>query len=231
VAEFVLVHGTTQSPAGWDLLAGELRERGHGVITVDMPTDKPEWTVADYAGHAAAQAGAPSGRRVAVGHSGAGVLLPSIAVAVGASAAVWLAAYVPDFAAGQSMLDDVKAHRDEIFNPDWLGVDPASDPQLALRFLFHDCGPADRQWALGTLRLFNPGPAVYQHVPESLPAAIVRASIVPAADRTLRAEWMRQAARQRLGVEPTEIDAGHCPHVSRPGRIAEVLSGLRDDPA
>jgi pimeloyl-ACP methyl ester carboxylesterase len=118
VAEFVLVHGTTQSPAGWDLLAGELRERGHRVITVDMPTDKPEWAVADYASHAAAQAGAPRGSRVVVGHSGAGVLLPSVAEAAGASAAVWLAAYVPDFAAGRSMLDDIKAHRDEIFNPD-----------------------------------------------------------------------------------------------------------------
>jgi hypothetical protein len=68
-----LVHGTTQSPADWNLLAGELRERGHGVITVDMPTDKPEWTVAGHAGHAAVQAGEPSGSRVVVAHSGAGV--------------------------------------------------------------------------------------------------------------------------------------------------------------
>jgi hypothetical protein len=227
VTEFVLVHGTTQSPAGWDLLAGELRERGHGVITVEMPTGEPEWTVADYARHAAAQAGEPGGSRVVAGHSGAGVLLPSLAEAVGASAAVWLAAYVPDLVAGQSMLDDIKAHRDEMFNPDWLGVDPARDPQLALRFLFHDCDQQVQQWALGTLRLFSPGPAVYQHAPAPLPAAIVRASIVPAADRTLRPEWMRQAARQRLGIEPTEIDAGHCPHVSQPGRVAEILSDLR----
>jgi hypothetical protein len=25
---------------------------------------------------------------------------------------------------------------------DWLGVDPTSDPQQAMRFLFHDCDPA-----------------------------------------------------------------------------------------
>ncbi|MBO0804746.1 MAG: alpha/beta hydrolase [Nocardiopsaceae bacterium] len=226
MAEFVLVHGTTQSPAGWDPLAGELRGRGHGVIAIDMPTGEPEWTVADYARHASAQAGEPGGSRVAVGHSGAGVLLPSIAEAVGASAAVWLAAYVPDLRTGQSMLDDIKTHRDEMFSPDWIGVDPTSDPQLALRFLFHDCDQQARQWALGTLRLFNPGPAVYQHVPAPLPEAIARVSIVPAADRTLQPEWMRLATRQRLGVEPAEIDAGHCPHVSRPGQVADILSGL-----
>ena len=229
MAEFVLVHGTTQSLAGWDLLAGELRKRGYNVITVDMPADEPEWTVADYASHAAVQAGEPGGSRVVVGHSGAGVLLPSIAEAAGASAAVWLAAYVPDLVGGQSMLDDIKAHRDEMFSPDWLGVDPTSDPELALRFLFHDCDQQVRQWALGTLRLFNPGPAVYRHAPAPLRAAIVRACIVPGADRTLRPEWMRQAARRRLGIEPAEIDAGHCPHVSQPWRVAEILSGLQED--
>jgi pimeloyl-ACP methyl ester carboxylesterase len=32
-----------------------------------------------------------------------------------------------------------------------------------------------------------------------------------------------QATRERLGVEPVEIDAGHCPHVSRPERVADIL--------
>lgn len=57
MTDFVLVHGTTQSPAGWDRLASELRRRGHAVIATGLPADKPEWGVADYARHAAAQAG------------------------------------------------------------------------------------------------------------------------------------------------------------------------------
>lgn len=162
-------------------------------------------------------------------HSGAGVLLPAIAEAVNAATAVWLAAYVPDLAGGTSMLDDIKTQRDAVFHPDWLGVDPTSDPALALRFLFHDCGPQSQQWALGTLRLFNPGPAVYQRSPSALPPGISRAAIVPAADRTLRPEWMRQTARQRLGVEPVAINAGHCPHVSQPLILADILTALGDD--
>jgi pimeloyl-ACP methyl ester carboxylesterase len=229
MTEFVLVHGTTQSPVGWDRLADELRRRDHAVTAIDLPTDQPEWTVADYARHAAAQAGTADDGRVVVGHSGAGVLLPAIAEAIGAVTAVWLAAYVPDLAGGNSMLDDIRTQRDAMFHSDWLGVDPTSDPELALSFLFHDCDPEAEHWALGTLRLFNPGPAVYRHAPAPLPVAIARAVIVPAADRTLRPQWMRQAARQRLGVERIAIDAGHCPHVSQPAELASILTRLRDE--
>jgi Alpha/beta hydrolase family len=226
VAEFVLVHGSTQSPAGWDRLTGALGTHGHRVTTIDLPVDQPGWTVADYAREAATQAGEQAGRRVVAGHSGAGVLLPAIAQAAGASAVAWLAAYVPDLAGGHSMAEDIQAHREAMFHPGWLGVNPVSDPQQAQRFLFHDCDPPTRQWALGTLRLFNPGPAVYQHTPGPLPPSITRAFILPTGDRTLRPAWMRQAARQRLGAQPVEVDAGHCPHVSQPETIAHILSRI-----
>lgn len=227
--EFVLVHGTTQSPAGWERLAGVLRAGGHDVLAIDLPVDRPEWAVADYAREAAAQAGEPSGRRAVVGHSGAGVLLPAIADAARASTVVWLAAYVPDLAGGRSMAEDIRANRDAMFHPEWLGVNPTGDPELAMRFLFHDCDPPTAQWALSTLRLFSPGPAVYQHIPEPLPSAVQRSVIVPAGDRTLRPEWMRQAAQQRLGVQPVEVSAGHCPHVSQPEAIAAILCRAAQD--
>jgi hypothetical protein len=236
MTEFVLVHGTTQSPAGWDRLAAVLRARGDQVTTIDLSAGQPDWVVADYARAAAGQAGAPSGRRVLTGHSGAGVLLPAIAQATAASAMVWLAAYVPDLGGGQSMLADIQAHRDAIFHPDWLGVDPTSDPELARRFLFHDCDPETQRWALGTLRLFNPGPAVYQHRYQHDPAGhdpavpwlagVGRTCIVPTGDRTLQAGWMGQAARQRLGAEPVEIDAGQCPHVSQPAVLGRLLAAI-----
>jgi hypothetical protein len=30
-------------------------------------------------------------------------------------------------------------------------------------------------------------------------------------------------ARERLGVEPIELPSGHCPNVSRPDQLAEIL--------
>jgi hypothetical protein len=35
---------------------------------------------------------------------------------------------------------------------------------------------------------------------------------------------MARAARERLGVEPVELAAGHCPHVSRPAELAALLT-------
>ena len=229
MTEFVLVHGTTQSPAGWDRLAAELRVHDDQVTTIDLAAGQPDWTVTDYARAAADQAATATSRRVLIGHSGAGVLLPAIARATTASAVVWLAAYVPDLTSGLSLLADVQAHRDAMFHPDWLGVDPTGDPELARRFLFHDCDPDTQRWALGTLRLFSPGAPVYQHAYQNdqpSPTAVTWACIVPAGDRTLRAEWMREAARQRLGAEPVEINAGHCPHVSQPAALARLLAQI-----
>jgi hypothetical protein len=48
---------------------------------------------------------------------------------------------VVDLTAGQSMAQYITAHRDAMFHRDWLGADPTTDPQLALRVLFHDCDP------------------------------------------------------------------------------------------
>ena len=47
--------------------------------------------------------------------------------------------------------------------------------------------------------------------------------IVCSEDRTIRPEWSRKVARTQLGVEPVELVAGHCPYVSRPEELAEIL--------
>jgi pimeloyl-ACP methyl ester carboxylesterase len=46
-------------------------------------------------------------------------------------------------------------------------------------------------------------------------------------DRMFPAEWMRGVVRERLGIEPDEIDSGHCPALSRPRELAERLDAYR----
>ncbi|GHG46967.1 hypothetical protein GCM10017567_81710 [Amycolatopsis bullii] len=212
--DLVLVHGTTQSPAGWALLERELA--GHRTFPVDLlGGDGP-----DFPGLVRRQVPHPR-RPVVVAHSGAGVLLPAIGAALDAARLVWVGAYIPDFAGGGSLADEALT----IIHPEWAGVDPTRDPAVADHFLFHDCDDETRAWAHGTLRLFHPpslptrraGPA------PSIPSTVV----VPTADRTLRPEWMARAARDRLGVEPVLIDAGHCPHVSRPAELARLIVGAQ----
>ena len=91
---WLLLHPPLLGPAVLRPLADELRRRGQPVAlpdlraAVDPAREWPErWTVL------AAREGAVE---VVVGFSGAGVVLPSVAAAVGASRVVWLDAVVPE---------------------------------------------------------------------------------------------------------------------------------------
>ena len=134
---------------------------------------------------------------------------------------LYLAAVIPD--GTLSLADELGAGASEIAHEDWIGVDPTSDLEAARRFLFHDCPDDVVSWALTTLRPFVPR-AVYEQALE--PGGVASAAIVPTRDRTLRPAWMIEAARRRLGVEPILIDAGHCPHVSRPRAVANGIGTI-----
>jgi pimeloyl-ACP methyl ester carboxylesterase len=108
-----------------------------------------------------------------------------------------------------------------VFNGGWLGADPTRDPVLAAYFLFHDCDLASLQWGLATVRAFVPQLPYRQAV--DLAADIPSTYIVCGRDRTIRADWARRKSQQRLGVQPVELDAGHCPHVAKPADVAGIL--------
>ena len=42
-------------------------------------------------------------------------------------------------------------------------------------------------------------------------------------DRFFPTPWLRGMVRDRLGIEPAEIDSGHCPALSRPQELARLL--------
>jgi Alpha/beta hydrolase family len=42
-------------------------------------------------------------------------------------------------------------------------------------------------------------------------------------DRFFPARWLRPLVLDRLGIEPAEIDSGHCPALSRPRELAGLL--------
>lgn len=221
MAEFVLIHGTTQGPHGWDRLASALASKGHRSIAVDLVSSQEHdarYYVETIKDQCASEFTAP----IVVAHSGAGVLLPAAARALDARRQVWLAAFAPD--AQRSFLEEVSSSPTEVFNAEWLGKDPTSDPVLATYFLFHDCDLAILQRALTTLRLFAPQRLCAE--PIALAPDIPSTYVVASQDRTLRPDWCRREAVRRLGAELIEIDAGHCPHVSRADKLATILDDL-----
>jgi pimeloyl-ACP methyl ester carboxylesterase len=79
---------------------------------------------------------------------------------------------------------------------------------------------------LTALHLFAPQAAYHEVTEHASWPAIPSTYILPRDDRTLLPKWMQQAARQRIGVEPIEVPGGHCPHVSRPEQLADILDAL-----
>lgn len=219
VTDIVLIHGTSQGPAGWDLVTAALGGMGHRTHAVKLESSF-DLTPDDYA-HVVASQIELDGPPVVVAHSGGGLLLPATARLLGALRQVWLAAVVPN--GETSLLDDLSTEP-EMFNPDWLGVDPVDDLDVAKAFLFHDCPRPQLPWALTTLRRFVPSYAYSRPVQltKEIPSIYVSCSL----DRTLRPRWCVDAAAARLGVKAIVLPTGHCPHVSDPYKVARIISAL-----
>jgi hypothetical protein len=218
--DFLLVHGSTQGPGGYDRLAAALQDRGHRTVAADLPVDRPEWTAGQYADLARGQAAGLT-EPVLVVHSAAGVVAPAIAAAVGARHVAWLGAVVPD--PGRSVMDELAADPG-MFGAewhDWTG-DLEGAPAETAYFLFHDCDLATLRWALSTTRLW-PVRSLFEAPGAPLADLPPSTSVVPTEDRTLTPDWMRRVARERLKTDPIDVPGGHCPHVSRPEQVAALL--------
>jgi pimeloyl-ACP methyl ester carboxylesterase len=50
-------------------------------------------------------------------------------------------------------------------------------------------------------------------------------------DRFFPPDFFRRLAAERLGIIPDEITSGHCPALSRPGELADMLESYTSAPA
>ena len=221
MSDFILIHSTGEAPACWQRPSTTLELRGHRTHPVDLPVARPELLAGDYADIMRKQVGHIA-EPIVLAHSGSGTLLPAASKALKARHRVWLAAWVPNPHA--SFIEEVRANPTETFNPDWIGKDPTKDSSVAINFLYHDCDQATIDWALTTRRLFMPLAVYNQRIAldDDIPSSYIVASI----DRTIRPDWQRRMARERLRIEPLQIVTGHCPHISAPERLAQLLAHI-----
>ena len=220
---FCLVHGSTQDASGWTRLVPELERRGHQTLCADLPADEPDASGSRYA-QAIAETLRNSGEApIVVAHSVSGIFLPLLPEYCPVSKIVFLAAFVPEI--GKSPMQQLQASP-EMFWPDWIGKDPTKDDTVAVQYLFHDCDPETAAWALTTRRLTHARRALTETCPLRSWPDVPASYVLCREDRTLRPDFWRKQARKQLGIDPIELAGGHCPHVSRPGELADVLSTL-----
>jgi pimeloyl-ACP methyl ester carboxylesterase len=220
---FCLVHGSGQNASGWDLLTQELERRGHEVVRMNLPTTEPEASATRYADVIAQAIPENRGEAIVVAHSASGMFLPLVPERRRVRHLVFLAAVIPQI--GKSLREQAMADS-SMFNPDWLGRNPGVDEEAARQFLFHDCIPETTNWALGTISLMYARQAILEISPLRIWPDVPSSYIVCAEDRTLQPQWSRRVARERLGVDAIELPGGHCPFVSRPAELAEVLCAI-----
>ncbi len=195
MATFCLIHGSAQSPRGWDLLTPELQHLGHNVLLADLPAGVTQLSWQDYCDAILAACGSADDV-ILVGAAMSGIFLPLVAA------------------------------RSDRVSKAWIGKDPTRDYAIAREFLFHDCSPEAAEWALSTLRLMVPMGVLNEPIPIQAWPAKPSVYIVCGDDRTILPDWSRRKAREMLGVEPFELPGGHCPHVSRPAELAELLNTI-----
>jgi pimeloyl-ACP methyl ester carboxylesterase len=222
VSAYCLIHGSGQGPDGWKLLAEELERRGHRVLTPAFEVSRTDEGAAWHAEtivEALDRSGLNPTNIVYAAHSAGGMYLPLIADRRPPRRMVFLAALIPR--PGVSIVEQYRADP-SMFNPAWVGQNPLDDT-AALDFVYHDCPPDRLPWALSTRLVFYAKRALDEPCPLRAWPAVPSTYVVCADDRTITPGWQRKAARELLRIEPVELSGGHCPHVSRPETLADVL--------
>jgi pimeloyl-ACP methyl ester carboxylesterase len=205
---FALIHGGGGS--GWDFhrLVPELAARGHDAIAPDLPITDKTAGLAEFTDTVLAALGDASDVAV-VGHSYGGFTAPLVASKVRARVLVYLAGMIPapgeppgqwwgntGFAA-PSGLSDIETY----FN----GV-PLS---LAEEGMAHGREQVSKEWD-------EPWPLpAHPDVPTRV--------VLCRDDRFFTPDFQRRVARERLGIEPDEVDGPHCAPLSHPAQIADLL--------
>jgi hypothetical protein len=214
---FVLVHGVTQGPTGWDRLRQVLETVGHETLVVDLRLED----LADADGVACAQVIAETANLPVhlVGTSGSGVLIPLVPTLVPVEELVFICGALPDI--GRSLVDQID--HDGVLTDEWMADPGPSTEAAARRFMFNDCDYATARWGLTTVRIFNP-PRVYEEV--NPPRAMARGSghLHRRDARPHHPAGVVKTSRARTPRCDAYRDrSGHCPQVSMPERLAELM--------
>ena len=219
---FALVHGASHGPWCWERLQPELESRGHQAIAVDLPSEDPSLGSTDYAAVVTRALRGVGGDVVVVGHSLAGLAIPLVALARPVRRLVFLCALLPQ--PGTSLRDQEGVFvdgfgaalvRDELDRSSW----PAG---AAEQGLYPECPPPFVRWAAARLRRQAHLPSLETTPLETWPE-VERVYVLGKRDHVVDPAWSRRAARERLGIDPAELDAGHSPFLTCPDELADLL--------
>jgi pimeloyl-ACP methyl ester carboxylesterase len=210
----VLIHGAGDVASSWDLVAAELRERGHDVVAVDLPSDDESAGLAEYTDTVLDAIGDRTDL-VVVAHSLGGFVAPLVCARVPVDLLVLVAGMVPS--PGETGSDwwantgHAEARREQ-----------GGDDESEIAVFLHDVPRELAAEALANARDQAATPMLEPWPLDAWPEVPTR-YLLCRDDRMFPAEWTRRLVQERLGITPDEIDGGHSPFLSRPKDLADRL--------
>jgi len=205
---FVLVHGAADQAASWDEVAAALRGRGHQVVAVDLPCEDDSAGLAEYVDTVVGAIGDDIDELVVVGHSLGGYTAALVAERLPVRLLVYVSGMVPR--PGESA-DEWWANTGHHFGTDDL-----------IETFLNDATPEQAERAMA-LALDQSGTPMAEPFPLAAQPDVPTRYLAGTRDNMFPADWARAMARDRLGIEADEIDAGHCPYITRPDELAQRL--------
>ncbi len=225
----VLVHGAWGGAWMWWKVAPLLDERGIAHVAVDLPTCGARDTSVDMrddAAHVRSVVDAIDGPVVLAGNSYGGVVISHPAVvAPNVARLVYIAGQMPD--AGEPVMEMLAACATDALR-DAVAIRPdgrmSIDVEVSIAEAYCQASPADHDvirrkisgaMSYGTDFGITFEDVSWRHVPTTY--------VVCADDRATQPEFERRWAKERA-TEALEWPTDHCPHVSDPVRVADLLA-------
>ncbi len=215
MATYVLIHGAGDVGWYWHLVDAELRERGHDVVAPDLPCDDDSAGLSEYA-DAVVDAIGDHGELVVVAQSFAGFTAPLVCDRTPVELLVLVAGLIPS--PGEAPREWWANTGYEPEPGEWRG-------DVAATF-YHDVPPALAAEALKRGRVQSDTPTREPWPLDAWPDVDTR-FLLCRDDRLLPADFLRRVVRERLGIDPDEINSGHCVALSRPTELADRLHAYR----
>lgn len=223
VTTYLLIPGAGGSAWVFHRVVPLLEAAGHQGVAVELPTgdDSAGWR--EYRDAALAALGSPAGPVVVVGQSMGGFTAPLVALAHPVAELVLLNAMLPLpgetggawwGAVGQPAAAAASARADG--RPE--AFDPVTD-------FLHDVPPAVLAAALEAGEPAQSGTPFAQPWPATAWPDVPTRVLAGRDDRLFPLTLQRQVARERLGLDVTELPGGHLAALSQPRAVATALLG------
>jgi pimeloyl-ACP methyl ester carboxylesterase len=237
-SRFLCVHGAWHGAWSFDLLRLELERRAVQCETIDLPAlgdDRAKSGEATFEAGVERIVGKIGTRRnwTLVAHGLGGLYATEAALRTSGKvrSLIYVAAYVPQAGDGWKEVDAIAPVSEEFkacTRRDEAAGELALDAARARDFLYHDVAPGI---ALAAATRLKPQPlepfekAKIDGTAEAL-KKIPRLAVVADHDRVLKAEGCAALA-ERAAVPFETIATGHCPFLSAPKRVADLLLGVQ----